>query len=308
MSKRSARRGIDWVWLRRQVGGLLIVTYVIAIGGTLNGLVSPRLRILSLGLLVVLGVAWLVRRGPHSGPTTLLPPLLGLCVAVCIATITSPDPRHSSLQLGYWGAVTIGYWAAMDQMAGDEARLRLTRNIQLAIAGVSLFAVWEIVTWPSPGTLPRVSSIMGSPNVYGGVVLIGMGLAAGEVVRAQSARARAGPLIWLAFLAMMLIMSGSRAAWLGAAVGGMVFIGLAAWAKGGLPLAAWRRRIGARPLRAWVGLGLTMLLVPVGIWLAARGLLAQAAHPTHALRRASVDRRWAVSLCLCADALRQRAT
>jgi O-antigen ligase len=282
MSERSARRGIDWDWLRRQVGGLLIVTYVTAIGGTLNGLVSPRLRILSLGLLVALGVAWLIRRGPRSGPTTLLPPLLGLCVVACIATIFSPDPRHSSLQLGYWGAVTVGYWVAMDQMAGNEARLRLTRNIQLTIAGVALFAVWEIVTWPSPGTLPRVSSIMGSPNIYGGVVLIGIGLAAGEVVRARGARARAGFLAWLAFLAVMLIMSGSRAAWLGAAVGGMVFIGLATWAKGGLPFAAWRRWIGARPLRAGVGLGLAALLVPAGLWLVIKGISAQAAHYTHA--------------------------
>jgi O-antigen ligase len=280
MSERSARRGIDWDWLRRQVGGLLIVTYVTTIGGTLNGLVSPRLRILSLVLIVTLGVAWLVRRGPRSGPTTLLPPLLGLCVAAGIATIFSPDPRHSSLQLGYWGAVTIGYWAAMDQMVGNETRLRMTRNIQLAIAGVSLFAVREILTWPPPETLPRVSSIMGSPNVYGGIVLVGMGLAAGEVVRARGARA--GLLIWLAFLTGMLIMSGSRAAWLGAAAGGIVFIGLVIWAQSGLPLAAWRRRIGAHSLRARVGLGLAALLALAGLWLAVKGISAQATHYTHA--------------------------
>src|SRR6266496_3693629 len=86
-------------YLLREAGLFLVLSYVLLLGGTFNGLVLYRLNVASLVVIAAIGLAWLawrwwrsVRR-PASGIDA---GMAAVMAAAGLATVFSADPRRSA--------------------------------------------------------------------------------------------------------------------------------------------------------------------------------------------------------------------
>jgi O-antigen ligase len=279
---------LNWRWLGRQIEWLglgLLVLYAVGVGGTLNGLVRVPLRALTLGLVFVLSGLWLLKSRQREDLPPFAPPLLGLWLATALTTAFSADPRRSLIYLGYIGAITLAYWALSDWVAADQKRLETALLVVIAIlVAISLheLRLW-LVKNGGQFTPPyiRPSSLMGSPNIYATLLVVAPPLVARRVLLASSWLWRGLLLVFLTLLGGLLILAGSRGAWLGAFLGGLLFVVLALAAYRLLSFAALRDRIQAASGTQKAGLALIAILVVIVVVVALPFVMTQATDSTH---------------------------
>lgn len=254
---------INWRWLVAEATTTLTIGYAVSIAGTLNGLVTPHLEATTLALLLVFGVWWAVRVFKHSQPPPkFVLPLLGIGAALVFTTLFSQDPRRSVIYVGYWAIVTSTYWILAKQ---EQARLsRSLLATLLALAAIGLFQVWLWWQRSGIGPPPRPPSVIGNPNVLATLLLMGLALAGHRFMSTRNIGERTVTALMLAVLAGTLVLTGSRAAWGGAVVGGLTFL-LSIWHR-----LSWPVRLGAIA----AAIALALVLSPL--------ILSQATHPTHA--------------------------
>jgi len=281
-------RTLNWRWLGRQIEWLglgLLVLYAVGVGGTLNGLVKVPLRALTLSLLLVLGGLWLLKRRPPADPPRFALPLLGLWLATALTTAFSADPRRSLIYLGYIGLITVAYWAVSDWIAADQNRLETA--LLAAIAVLVAISLQELRLWLAKNDgqfappYVRPSGLMGSPNIYASLLVVAPPLVARRVLLSSSWLLRGLLLLFLVLLGGLLVLVGSRGAWLGALLGGLLFVVLALAAYRLLSFAALRDRIREASSAQKASLALTVLLLVAVVVVALPFVVAQATDSTH---------------------------
>jgi O-antigen ligase len=273
-------RSINWLYIGRDVVTVLLVTYGVGIAGTLNGLVTPRLEIITLVLMAAVGTWWLFRGAgqPRRWPV-LVPPLLAMGGALLLSAAFSLDPRRSLTQIGYWAALTLAYWVAADVAASEAGRARLERALFATLTAITLIGLYQVWAWwrssgyPTGVAPPRPTSVLGNPNPFGTVLLMAGVLALWWLIRASGWPGRIASGVWLALFGVTLILSGARSAWVGAAVSAVTFLGLV--------IASERDRLLQRGLKAWLP-WIIMLVFLVAVLIVAAPLIrSQFFHSTH---------------------------
>jgi putative inorganic carbon (HCO3(-)) transporter len=266
----------------QRVGGIVVsfalVSYLLLLGATWNGVLSPNFQRMTLLLLAGAGaMGWVVRwRRRWVWHRTPLDSLLPLWAGVCVLSIAAnPETwRRSAEALWYFLLYVLVWYALMDAFAnGAKPRMwlqavTLTGLVQLPIIGLQVFNFYA-----QGGTgLPRPVGLAGNPNLLGAyyVVFLPLALMAWFEARGRLARWVVGAYVLLS--ALVLVATFSRGAWLG----GAAAVGLIGWfvlSQHGTqsPRAVWQAWLRLSKPRRWLSgmvvgtfaVGAVLLLVTI---------------------------------------------
>ncbi len=233
-------------------------------------------------------VPWLVFAAVHGRglPSSRLMTVIGACLAAfAISTVTSRAPRLSLEMLGYAVLLAGLYLLAVALMRRPTLRVHFARVALLMCAIVCLFYVvevlqawqtwWDLVGRPAiPPLRPAYAGFnLSSPNPVAALVLLLLGFALATV----EFRGRAGAFtaaLLVVLVATVVLLTGSRGAWLGTAVA-LIVTGVAAL----LTNSGARRRATAfvrSRLGAVGGSVLALLLVAAAAFVVISGRLSLA--------------------------------
>jgi hypothetical protein len=270
---------------------------VIAYAGGVFSVLSTQVRVFGLGLAAVGAIIWLAMRwrALRDPPLWWAGLIFGGLWAV--SAVLALDPRRAWL-VG-WIILLYGlvYWAASD-LASDPSRARDMVSAALLagaiLAGLALISPtgW-LIGWAGlrldgvnvAFVPPRPDGATGNPNSFASLLLM---LMPGGWARLAAARTRSRRAIWAgwsALIGLVLLVTGSRGAWLAGAVG----LGVFGW------LIVRPRLVELSPAWRWgilIGLGLAGLIaVPL--------VISGLAHPTHGTLAKRADL-WATALAMFA--------
>jgi O-antigen ligase/Tfp pilus assembly protein PilF len=286
---------------RLNLGGLLLWTalillvfYLVFLGGGFAGIHSDVLRLASLTLIIPVFAAWAVAmiRNPAWRPSSRLMPAFLVCLAVfAVATALSRQPRLGLDYLAYSVLLTGLYLFLVRLLADPWYRPRILGLVTLLAV---LIGVWYVqacvakwIEWwglvgriTAPPLRPEFESLtFGNPSgVLTMSVLLTIPAVAWIGVGTRRRAMASASLVVLSLVASLL--SGSRAGWFALAVG----LGLSslAWLA-----VAQNRATVARLVRSraalWV-LGLGVVAVVVAGAVAAPGILFRSGSGGEALR------------------------
>lgn len=184
----------------------ILVMYAISFGGNVSGLFYEEIKIFSLAMLALV-IPFAFRRPLHS-PTVI--PLVLLVAVMCISMLLSPSYLGAWLVL-LWAGVVITFWMS-EAVPVDQ----LERALMAVIAVMTLIALYDVIEWEfqndfRAGTLLRPTSALYNPNIVAPVMMIGIALA----LYTQR-------ILWLGLFIIVLVFTGSRATFLGMAMGALV--------------------------------------------------------------------------------------
>lgn len=209
------------------------LAYIVLVGGSYAGVGFVALRVVSLSMMVVGLSLWavLALRRPEWWPRTAVwPALLAPFVVVVISTLTSLYPR---LGLDYvaWNALLIALYLLLVRVAATEfARKNIGAVLAflgLIVSGVYIVLIvghwlewWDLIgRLSAPMLRPAYTRMLiGGPTIVAPVmILLWIGALAGVGFGTPRRRVTGGLLTVTTFTAVLL--SGTRGAWLGLAVG-----------------------------------------------------------------------------------------
>ncbi len=202
---------------------------------TFDQYVLPKLlvaRILLLGVLILFVARAALGGGLMIKRTPLDLPLLALLASAAFSTVLAENQNVAifGTYSRYDGLLTLVtyaglFWLSVQSISGpDEARAVL----RVLLASGYLVAVIAIVQ--SAGDSLRLGyfeyafGTMGNSNVLGAFLAMVIALGLGELVAAASATARVLVVNLLIVAGLALVLSGSRSAWLGAALGAAIVV------------------------------------------------------------------------------------
>lgn len=285
----TVARRAGWSWAQRTCLLLLLVTLPLAQHAVLRARPQPRVYyeftsfivyLSDVPVMIALAVWWLALRGDWRavkwGPRSITLPLVGLSGLALLSTLWARDSAlalYTSARLGLlfllylwlvnqapepgWidraiaaSLILESTVAVLQFIHQGDVGLQWLGEIRLdpPAAGLSVIAIGQQVWLRGYGLTPH-------PNILGGILATFLVALLPGYLHA-SGRQR---LVWLAVLvtgSIGLLLSFSRAAWLGVAVGGTGLV------SGVLGRASWRRRY-RWPLLIPAGLGLAVILVIV---------------------------------------------
>jgi putative inorganic carbon (HCO3(-)) transporter len=232
-----------------------LFTYLLAGGATFNGVILPEFKELTLGWMALLALVWVVvrwRRRWVWHHTSLDGVVLLWALSFAVSLLANAEIWRR-IAIGLWYVILyIVVWYVLHDLLGNSAVSREMLMDGFLIGGliVLYFAYRQLasVVAAQPDVLvalthlPRPVGTIGNPNSLGGflVVLIPFVIARLFVVTRRPARFLLGIYVFVA--AVLLILSASRGAWLGTAVG------LIVWS---LLFLGQRQRLSVRGLRTW---------------------------------------------------------
>lgn len=239
---------------------VLLVAYVLTLGGTYNGILLVPLQLVSLAILtagVVLSqiAAW---RRPLKIASPLLDPALALWgIAYAVSVLHNPSGRAA---IGLWYAgLYAGVWVVLSDLRRRGLPGRwITDAALLTAIPLMILALVQVVVWfPAWFALkvnvafvpPRPPSALGNPNALGAVLamLLPLGL-----VRARWSPRRPDRYLWAIWVISalcILYLTYSRGAWLAAVSALLTLAMLALHRSGHVNPTAWRAWWRARPGR-----------------------------------------------------------
>ncbi|MBK9124242.1 MAG: O-antigen ligase family protein [Chloroflexi bacterium] len=249
---------------------MVVVPYMMLLGGTLNVILYPALQLLNVVLLGMAFGAWALARfrGQWTWHATAVDSAVIVWVAViAVVTIVNADEaRRALIVVPYLMMLTVGWYVLHDALFnGALTRGQVSDMVLITGITFTFTAMLEISqpTLLSTGFfgLPRIDGLTGNPNLLSAILVPTIGLAAG---RAWSAR---GPVrvIMAAFTVIALgtmVLTYSRGGWIAAAavVGMLILLWLVdkGWTSPAKLFDAWKRA------KAWQkGLVVTVLIAIV---------------------------------------------
>jgi O-antigen ligase/tetratricopeptide (TPR) repeat protein len=214
----------------------IIFSYFLAVGATFNGIFDPKMDFISLGMMALVVSVWLLmhwRGGWHWYRTSLDTVFLLWFLAFGVSLVANNDVWRR-IDIGLWYMVVyIGVWYVLHDLIANRALRREVIIDVLLIAGfvIVLFGFVQLQLWlrqvistaqfTSP---PRPVSVFGNPNFLSDFLIVLIPL---TLSRLMSARARL-PRILLGLYTflqiVLLVLTSSRGAWIGAGLGLLVWI------------------------------------------------------------------------------------
>ncbi|MEP7357175.1 MAG: O-antigen ligase family protein, partial [Anaerolineales bacterium] len=281
-------------YLLREAGLFLVLSYVLLLGGTFNGLVLYRLNVANLVVMALLGAAWLGWRWRRAASRPAAGVEWGLAAVVAaagLATVFSADPRRSAGSVLLLVVYFLVYYLTTDLLAAGWPAGLIARGLLFAGSFVIAFGLLELAAWyagwlaigglqdPLPPATLRVRAFLGHPNFVAALFSMLLPLALGGVLLAHNRASRGLAAAWVIAAAVIVYFTSSRGGWLGTAAGVAALI---------VPVAAERRgalRGACQALRrrpwAIAALGLFAVAAVGG---AAALVYVQSRHPSHAGR------------------------
>ncbi|MBZ0275310.1 MAG: O-antigen ligase family protein, partial [Anaerolineae bacterium] len=262
---------------------ILIMSYLITVGATFTGVLTPEFQPITLSIMTLTAGGWLIARwrGGWRWHRTALDGVFVLwIVAIAASWIANPDVwRRSAIGLWYVG-LYIGVWYLLHDALTNKRLRRETLIDGVLIGGlvVLLFGYAQLMIWARTWLpllqsgkvaleLPRLVSTPGNANSLGNFLVVLLPFAVGRFLVARIRLAKIVMGGYALLTAGLLFLTFSRGAWIGAAVGLGVL--------GGLVLAHYQMLSRARLAEWWRSQsGLTRLLTTgAGLAVAAAGVL-----------------------------------
>jgi hypothetical protein len=221
-SSSSETRRSSILYLLRETALILGFSYFVLAGGTLNGVMRFRLRVISQGLLALIFVVWLFARAQkgeklvRASFDTAMLAFLGVQI---LAALLSTDPRRSLAFCGQWIAYALWFYLLRDLLRhGWPAELAVKSLLIVSgiLVGLGLTGVGaQWIRWAATGdfALPlpllqqRFYSLLGDPNMTADLLNLLWPLA---LARLASAQARSARTLLSLCLAAVLLGSSSR--------------------------------------------------------------------------------------------------
>ena len=201
-----------------------LLTYLLLVGGTFNGLLLTewqRLSLVGLTAGALLGLGWAWRNGGPAS-TALDGALLAWAAAYALSAVAHPDGRT---MIGvWWAGLYGGLWLLVsDLRARGMPAWWLTDAALMAMFPVLLLALWQGAAWfPRWAKAdlrvafepPRPSATLGNPNLLGAAIAL---LCPYALSRLRGARGGERGLwtLWCVLATLALLRTLSRGAWLG---------------------------------------------------------------------------------------------
>lgn len=210
----------------------LALVYALMAGGTFRGLTDPRFRALALAGLVLLAVVWLAARwrGRWDWAHTPLDGAAALwALAFGLSLLANQDVwRRSAIGLWYMGLYAGLWYMLLDALANRcLTQAGLFDALLLAGATTLVFGYLQVANALGAGAgLPRPVSTLGNPNSLAAVLVVLLPLALGQAVGAPVMLARAVYALYALAAGLLLVLTQSRGAWIGALAGLTVFSAL----------------------------------------------------------------------------------
>jgi len=285
--------GPTTLYLLQEAALILLFSYFILAGGTINGLLRFRLRVISHLLLFIIFALWLGYRFRHQQRLIRSPldlPIILFLSAQLVTTILSTDPRRSLSYLGLMAIYAFSFYLLSDLLVNGWPGELLVKCLLIVGAIVIGFGLADIVGWyaswwtlggtahPLPPTQLRIYSILGDANMMASFLNLLIPLA---LVRIGSTKARFSRLLlalWLLGALIVQFFTSSRGGWLGTATAVAASISLLIIASEGQDkIKTWWRVLKTRPwLLLLARLGIAVVAAG-GTWLGFR----QLQHPSH---------------------------
>jgi tetratricopeptide (TPR) repeat protein/O-antigen ligase len=210
----------------------------LTLGAAPNGIVQPQLRLMGLIGVILVGAAWLIGRRLARWTwqqTSMDAAILVWIAAFCISLIANIDQgRRIAAGLWYAGAYLL-LWLLLHDLIANRAITRRVLMNALLLSGllILLFGFVQTRTWLTSSlplilngalefTLPRPVSTLGNANTLGAflAVLIPFAL---EAARANKGVGRVIMALYALLAFVLLALTYSRGAWIGAAAGVAVY-------------------------------------------------------------------------------------
>ncbi len=208
---------------------ILLITYVLLIGGTFNGMLNPEIKLISMIVLSVGAAFWLfirTRGGWHWHRTPLDGALLLWGLAFAVSTAANLDQaRRIMLGLWYMGLyITVWYALADALMNGAVKRETLIDGLIATAAFVILFG-WVQVYGNIGAGLVRPGSVIGNPNSLAGFLILALPFIV-ERIGTHRPSSRAVMTVMATFGIILFFLTQSRSAFLafGAAVAARIIL------------------------------------------------------------------------------------
>jgi len=225
-------RSITWV------GTVLAMVFFMVVGGGWYGLYLVDLRVatLVLGLMVLIGWTIAVVRDRTWAPSTSMwPAIAAVLVSLAASTITSREPRISAQFLAYSVVLVALYLLLVRMLAIESTRRTILSVSSMLFVGLTVLYVasnlWHWVDWWAsighlavPPLRPEFESLTyGNPSAVLTMVAL---LAVPTLAQTPPTRQRTVGLVVGVALAIVALISGSRAGWV--AIAG-TFAAAAVW-------------------------------------------------------------------------------
>ncbi len=218
---------------------MIAMSYLVTIGATFNGILDPAFQNFTLIGLGVMAAVWFIVRWVrgwrwHQGPMDWA--ILIWLAGFGLSLVANLDAwRHISIGLWYAG-LYIGLWYFLSDVLTNSAARRETIVEGVLLSGVIVFffTFFQLMPWlqqlaaygVSGFFLPRPGSTMGNPNFLGAYLAVLIPLILARLFTASRLnRVLLG--VYLLLALFVLLLTFSRGAWIGAAVGMAVCAGMA---------------------------------------------------------------------------------
>lgn len=237
---------------------------MLSVGATFNGILQPEIHPPTLGLM---GLAWagallvLARRGLRLHRSAWDVVLLGWALVIGLSLLANFDSVRR-IGIGLWYiALYVGVWYLVTELLAQQIIRRETLLDALLMAGVVILIfgyVQMAVSLGQGGGIPRLVSTLGNANALGAVLVVLLPLVCVRAWMVKAFIPRAALVIYAVLTLALLVMTGSRGAYLGAFAGLALLGGLLAFQAG-----RWARRaiLAAGGGLILVGAGLAVFLV-----------------------------------------------
>lgn len=284
----TRRMSPQFTSLLRLAATLLVVVYMLFIGGSFDATIRFRVQLLNAIGATMIALLWLasrLRQRARLVATGLEWPVLAFALSQFVATAASAQPR-----LSLEAAVSATVWITVfiitcDLMIFGQQRGYVLNALIVAAAIITVQALWEVTGWlllwtrlgQAPPAAFRVNGFLGHANLTAAALNLLLPFVIARVLNAKSLAERFALTVLALSMLVAEFYSSSRAGWIaGAAALGLMaaLIGwvsrerVAGWA------ALWQRQSWVARA-SLIALGVGGLIV--GGWLLAR----QSQHATH---------------------------
>ncbi|MDD5367650.1 MAG: O-antigen ligase family protein [Anaerolineaceae bacterium] len=213
----------------QEIALFFFLTYFALIGGTLNGLTTFRLNLVSSVLIFLTGMTWfavrLLRR--RTFPATRLDAAwLAMLTVYAAATLFSKDPRRSAIELTQLIAIALAYYLLVDLLRAGWSGDLLVKTILLTSLPPILLSLIELMGWysswirlagwsnPLPPTAYRISALILNPNYSAAYFNLLLPLGIVGILRSRSRILKFLLGMWTLSMLALLFLTSSRGGWL----------------------------------------------------------------------------------------------